>query len=110
MTYRYVELYHLAVRLKIYAIGIVLAKIFKATTSIFLGFMLLSSSISVGAIKTAALDPPIPIEANGDDPMQIVVKPTQSGLDVVPKDKKELIVEKNINDLLGEELIFPFNP
>ncbi len=104
------ELYHLAVRLKFYAIGIVLAKIFKATTSIFLGFIVLSSSISVGAIKTSALEPPIPIEANGDNPMQIVVKPAQSDLDVVPKEKKELIGEKNINDLLGEELIFPFKP
>ena len=99
-----------AVRLKLYAEWIVLTKIFKTTTSIFLSLILLSWILFAKSTKTDAMEYSSPLLSNGDDAQRIAMEPYSDNEELEGQSKRVKEGQSNINDLLGEEQVFPFKP
>ena len=99
-----------AVRLKLYAEWIVLTKIFKTTTSIFLSLILLSWILFAESTKTDAMEYSAPLRSNGDDTQRIAQQPYSDDEDLEEQSERVKKSQSNINDLLGEEQVFPFKP
>ena len=87
-----------------------LTKIFKTTTSIFLSLILLSWILFAESTKTDAMEYSSPLLSNGDDAQRIAMEPYSDNEELEGQGKRVKEGQSNINDLLGEEQVFPFKP
>ena len=87
-----------------------LTKIFKTTTSIFLSLILLSWILFADSTKTDAMEYSVPLRSNGDDTQRIAQQPYSDNEDIKGQGERLKEDQSNINDLLGEEQVFPFKP
>ena len=85
-------------------------KIFKGATAICLGLILITSLLFAEGIKTNAVELDMVSQNNADDHLQISTSPYPSNEESDNQDKKSNPGQTNIDDLIGEEQIFPFNP
>ena len=87
-----------------------LTKIFKTTTSIFLSLILLTWILFGESTKTDAMEYSAPLRSNGNATQRIAQQPYNDDEEIEEQSERVKVDQSNINDLLGEEQVFPFKP
>ncbi len=72
--------------------------------------IVLSLIVFAGWATADGLEQPLSPEANGDNPLGIVIEQSKTNQGQIVKEKKVAMDEKALNELIGEDPIFPFQP